>query len=294
MNEYIPSPFSLTPQEWRKVGKRIWTRLTSDPFDFYAAAIGFYSLLSIFPMLIVLISLLGIFLDPSFVEQHMETLLILLPKDAAELIQSQVIVLTEKSPKSLSISVIVGLLLSLFSASKGSKALVLALNLAYRENETRSFFKVQLVGIVVTLGIIGLVVVCMLTLIGLPAIAALFPIDLSWALLWGRWIALAAIFSIAISFAYRYAADRKSPTFAWVIGGASLSTCILILVSVLFSYYAEKFATFSKTYGSLTSIVLLLFWFQLSAQIVLIGAMFNAEAEREVLSHESQNKAEPS
>ena len=191
--------------------------------------------------------------------------------------------LVTASSGSLSISAGVALVLALWSASRGMSGLVNALNIAYDEKESRGFFKLNLVAIVLTvLMLIGGTVV--IALVGvLPAALQLVGLEGStkWLLLLLEWPLLIAVVMFGLAMLYRYAPDRHPPRWRWVSPGAVAATVLWLLGSVAFTVYVSHFNSYDKTYGSLGGVVVMLTWLYLSAFVALFGAVINAQSERQ-------------
>jgi membrane protein len=214
-------------------------------------------LLALFPGLAALVSLYGLVLDAGQIERQVAALSGVLPAQTQELLSQELHNLAQASGGALGFAAIAGLLLALWSASRGMSGLITALNIAYEEKESRGFFKLNLVALCLTLGLLtgGIIAIALVAV--LPAAARL------------------------LALLYRFAPDRDKPQWRWVSAGAVAATILWIVGSVAFTVYVANFNGYDKTYGSLGGIVILLTWLYLSALMVLLGAVINAQTERQ-------------
>lgn len=215
-----------------------------------------------------------------------------LPEDARSIIEEQLTRVTSSASATLSLGAIFGLLLTLWSANKGTQALITALNIVYDEPEKRGFIKLNLISLALTLGIIGFLIV------GLAALPALLgnlglPDAIKELASWLRWPILAIAFVVALAVLYRYAPSRDEPRWRWVSWGAVVATIGWLIGSALFSWYVSNFSSYNETYGSIGAVVVLMMWFWLSALIVLLGAEVNAEMEHQTKRDTTRGGEQP-
>src|SRR6478609_1224416 len=161
--------------------------------------------------------------------------------------------------------------------------LVTAINIAYEEKERRGFFKLNMIALALTLGLIigGAVAIALIAV--LPAAAQLLPLGSAtkWVLLIVQWPVLVVLVMLGLAVLYRYAPDRDKPQWRWVSPGAITATILWIVASIGFTVYVANFNSYDKTYGSLGGVVILLTWLYLSVLMVLSGAVINAQAEQQ-------------
>jgi membrane protein len=183
----------------------------------------------------------------------------------------------------LGISALFALAIALYSAGAGVRALMTALNIAYNEEEKRSFIRFYLTAFVFTLGIAALGLLSLGVIVAVPVILNLIRLGgVAGALVkLLPWLVLAMFIIVALGVLYRYGASRAEPKTRWVSWGAVLATVLWIGASLLFSVYVANFGSYNETYGALGAVVVLLMWFWISAFIVLIGAELNAEMEHQ-------------
>lgn len=276
-------PMHIPVVGWWDIVKRIFKQMNEDNLSLVAAGVAFYALLAIFPAIAAVVSIYAYFSSPTDISEHLSLFVTLLPDSSRELILSQVSSLAQSSNASLSISALGTLVLTIWSSSKGSQALITACNISYREYEKRSFFKALLVRFLFSMGAI-IVAIFSLIIIGiLPIVLNLVGlkegIDLLIKLI--SWPLLALIFNFTLVLLYRYAPHRKPAKWRWITIGSSIATVLWILASIGFSFYVSRFSSYNETYGSLGGVVIMLMWLYISAYIVILGASTNAATEQQ-------------
>ncbi len=245
-----------------------------------AAGVTFYALLAVVPALSALISVFGLLLSPAEVPGFLAPITSVLPDEAATLITEQAARISGKANETLTLTVLVALVIALWSANGGTKALIEALGIAYDVPETRGYFQLTLVALGFTLGGIALVLVLGLAVAGLPfMVRALGP--------WGedlilvlRWPVILAGLLAVLAAIYYWAPNRLNPQWAWVTPGAVVAALGLIAASGGLGWYVTSFGSYDETYGSLAAVVVLMLWIWVSTVMVLVGAEINAELDR--------------
>ncbi|WP_350585841.1 YihY/virulence factor BrkB family protein [Pseudoalteromonas sp. RB2-MNA-CIBAN-0110] len=268
---------------WWDIVKRIFKQMSEDNLSIVAAGVAFYVLLAIFPAIAAMVSVYAYFSSPTDISEHLSKIVTLLPPSTSELILSQVSSLAKTSSASLSLSAIGTLILTIWSSSKGSQALITACNISYREYEKRSFFQAQLVRFLFSVGAIVVAIFALLIIGILPIVLNLVglkeSIDLLIKLI--SWPLLAFTFNFALVLLYRYAPHRKPAKWRWITMGSSIATVLWILASIGFSFYVSRFSSYNETYGSLGGVVIMLMWLYISAYIITLGAVINAATEQQ-------------
>ena len=289
------SPHQIPMPGWKDILVRTWSELADNNIFLVAGGVTYAVLLALFPGLAALVSIYGLLLNPSQVETQVAALSHILPPESTQMIGDQLQKLVTASSGSLSVSAGVSLLFALWSASRGMSGLVTAFNIAYQQKETRGFFKVNLVAIVLTvLMLIGGTVI--IALVGvLPAVLQFIGLESStkWLLLVLQWPLLIAVVMAGLAVLYRYAPDRHPPNWRWVSPGAIVATLLWLLGSVAFSVYVSHFNSYDKTYGSLGGVVVMLTWLYLSSFVALLGAVINAQSERQTKADLTVGKEKP-
>jgi membrane protein len=258
-------------------------QIGTDNISMIAAGVAFYGLLAIFPAITALVSIWGLIADPAQVQQQFAELREIAPADAWRLLDEQLRAVAASSPTGLGWGVALGILVALWSAGAGVRALIAALNIAYDEAEKRGFIKLYAVGFLLTVGLIGAAVLALLVIVAVPVVLQFLPLGaLSSALIRAlTWLVMAAIVIGGLGLLYRYGPSRSHARLRWVTWGAVAAVILWLLASLLFQIYVANFANYSATYGSLGAVIALLMWFWVSAFVVLLGAELNAEMEHQ-------------
>lgn len=289
------SPHQIPMPGWKDILVRSWGEVSENNIFLVAGGVTYAVLLALFPALAALVAIYGLLLDPSQVEQQVAALSHVLPPASAEMIGDELHKLIATSSHSLSISAGVALLLALWSASRGMSGLISAFDIAYQEKETRGFFKLNLLAIVLTvLMLIGGTVI--IALVGvLPAALQIVGLESStkWLLLVLEWPLLIVVVMAGLAVLYRYAPDRHPPRWRWVSPGAIVATLLWLAGSVAFTVYVSHFNSYDKTYGSLGGVVVMLTWLYLSAFVALFGAVINAQSERQTQADSTVGESKP-
>ena len=288
-------PSDIPQKGWKDILLRVKDEISDDNIDMIAAGIAFYGLFAIVPALASLVSLYGLVADPHELPKHFEAVAALLPKEAAGLINEQLERVASAEQTSLGFAAVFGLLLTLYSATKGIKAIFTGLNVAYDEEESRSFIKYNVMAFLFTLGALLSVIVALGLIVVLPA--ALKFIGLGFAAEWLvailRWPILGALVILGMAILYRYGPSRDEPKWQWISWGAVSAAIIWIVGSMLFSLYVTYFENYNETYGSLGAVLLLLMWFYISAFVVLAGAELNSEMEHQTVKDTTKGPEQP-
>ena len=272
------------PAAWRR-GWDILFRFAQDIVDdripLIAAGVTFFVILALFPGFGALISIYGLFADPGRLAAHLDVLENVAPDGAIAVLQDQLVRLANAGRSALGFSFLVSLLISLWSANAGVKALFEALNLVFHEPERRNFIVLNAIGLLFTLGTLAFVLVALAVLVLLPLVLAYLPHPGSAALLFGlaRWPVLFVLASLALGLLFRYGPSRARRQWRWISRGSMAAALLWLAASALFSWYVANFGSYNKTYGSLGAIFGFMTWMWVSIMIVLIGAKLDAELE---------------
>lgn len=277
------TPLVFPRRGWWQVLRRVYNEIGADNLSIVAAGVGFYFFLAVFPAIAAFVTVYGLVANPSGVEEQIAPLRSIVPSEAYSILSGQLQEAANTTGGTLTFGLVVSLLLALWSATKGSRALLTALDIAYEERERRGFLAQNLMAIGFTVAAILFGVVALAATALLPAAAAIlgeaFPFGD--ALLWLRWPLVATLMILALGALYRYGPSRRAPRLQWVTPGAILAAALWIVGSWLFSFYVSHFGSYNETFGSLGAVVVMLFWFYLSAYVVCLGAELNAELEHQ-------------
>ena len=287
-------PSAIPRPGWKAIIWRVKNRISEDNLSIVAAGVSFYTFLSIFPALAALVSIYALVTDPAKLQEHIIRVQVVLPAEAAQLVNQQLQRLIE-SGRELGWSLVVGLFIALWSAAKGMSALITALTVAYDEKETRGFLRLNALALLLTLAGILFLVVFLFLIIGIPVVLHALNLGDTAAVLINflRWplLAIGGIFALGVL--YRYAPNRATPNWQWITWGAVTATALWLIGCVLFSYYVTNFGTYNAVYGSLGVVVILMMWLLLSIYCILLGAEINAEIERQTKVDTTVGEPEP-
>ncbi|SHF74312.1 membrane protein [Modicisalibacter ilicicola DSM 19980] len=288
-------PAQIPRKGWWDIAKRVKEEVDNDHVAMIAAGIAFYGLLAIFPAIVALISIWSLVFDPQQITQQIASVGNLLPQQAADIINQQARKASSNAGAGIGLAALGGLLLTLYSASKGTKGLMEGLNIIYDEQEARGLLKRTLVTLLLTLGGMLVAIVALGSILLIPALVKLLglPEPLATLINLARWLLLLIMLMVSLAILYRYAADRDEPRWQWTSVGAVAGVVLWLLGSIAFSIYVRNFGSYNETYGSLGAVVILLMWFWLSAFIVLLGAELNSEMERQTRRDTTKGKREP-
>jgi membrane protein len=277
------------------VTKRAWKEAKSDQVPLLAAGVAFFTFMSIFPALIAAITTWGLVADPKQIRSQVDDMSGTLPASARDLIMKQVDSLTATPAQSLGFGLVISLLVALWSASGGISNLIDAVNVAYDEEDDRGFVKKKLLALGMTLAAIVVGLLALALIAAAPVIfqALGLPTGLRILVEIGRWVLLLALVMVALAVTYRLAPNRDAPKFSWASVGAVVATVVWLVASLAFSIYVANFGSYSKTYGSLAAVVVLLLWLWITFYIVLLGAEINAEAEAQTARDTTRRAERP-
>jgi membrane protein len=247
-----------------------------------AAGVAFYAFLSVFPALAAIVSVYGLLSDPGQVEQQLNALGGVMPSGVREILSDQLRRIAGGSSAALSWGFALSLLLALWSATKGTKSLIEAMNIAYDEQEKRGLFKLNGLALALTMGGVLTMVVALIVVVGIPTVLGLvglggiarIAVDVL------RWPLLITFVLAALAVVYRLGPAREGASWRWITPGSLFAAMLWLAASIAFSIYVANFGSYEKTYGSLGAVVILLMWFYVGSYVILLGAELNAEVER--------------
>jgi membrane protein len=278
-------PTDVKGRGWVQVLKRTGKEFSADNITDWAAALTYYSILSIFPALIALISVVGL-LGDSATQPLIDNLSSVAPGPAKQIFTSAIQNL-QKSQGAAGVLFIVGIAGAIWSASGYVAAFMRASNAIYDVPEGRPIWKTAPVRIGVTIVLLVLVAVSAVAVAVTGGLAKqvgnLIGVGSTAVQVWdiAKWPVLLIIVSFMFAFLYWAAPNVKHPKFRWVSPGGLLAVLVWVIASAAFAFYVANFGSYNKTYGALGGIVTFLVWLWISNIAVLLGAELNAELERE-------------
>jgi membrane protein len=280
---HATQPMQIPRKGWYDILWRTYQEMQQDRLLSIAGGVSFFTLLAIFPAITALVSAYGLFFNPATITNDIGQLSDLVPANVLTIVHEQATRIASNSNQTLSLGLIVGILVSLWSAMSGVKAVIDALNVIYEQRESRSFIKLNLVALAFTLFGFAAFLLAMAAIVVLPLI--LSPIGFNnlteTVTRIARWPVLLIVLLLGLATLYRYGPDRRTARWQWVSIGSVFATLTWFVASFLFSWYLTNFANYNATYGSLGAVVGLMIWLWISTVVVLLGAELNAEIEHQ-------------
>jgi membrane protein len=274
---------SSRPSLWRIVYREVRDAIVRDRVLAIAAGVTFYTLLAVFPAIAALVALYGLFADPTTISKHLSDLSGLLPGGAIDVVRNEISRITAQSRGELGITFFAGLLVSLWSASGGARALIEALNVVYGAEEKRGFVKRVAISLVFVAGAALFMLLAIAAVIALPIMVNVLSLSgyARWVTLL-EWPLMLVIVAVALGLVYRYGPcfHHRPSAWRWISWGSAIAAVAWIAASIAFSWYAANFGSFNKTYGSLGAVMGFMTWIWISAIVVLLGGQIDAVLER--------------
>ncbi|MGP4692098.1 YihY/virulence factor BrkB family protein [Agrobacterium cavarae] len=289
------APQDIPAKGLRDVFWRVVKAIMADRVTLIAAGVTYFMLLSLFPALGALVALYGFVADPTAIMAHIGFLAGVFPPGSFDLIMNQLTSLTQQATSTRSLAFFGGLLVAIWSANSGMKALFDAMNVAYQEDEKRSLVRLNLLSLGFTFCALVVAIILIAAIGVLPAVLKYLWLD-DWQEFLARlarWPFIILVFGCGISMIYRYGPSREEAKIKWLSWGVVFSTVLWLVASVLFSFYLENFANYNATYGTLGALVGLMVWVWISVVILIVGAEINAELEHQTRKDSTTGSPKP-
>jgi membrane protein len=267
------------------MARSLMLRWSRDRLPDQSAQLSYYFLFAVFPMLLFLTAVLGVFVEPGSVLHRaiIEYLGAVLPHPASSFMEST---LQDIAKGSSAGKLSIGLLVALWSGSSGMGAVIHGLNLAYGVRDERPWWREKILSIVLSAIVTFLMVVALLLVISggdlASALAAQFGWRRQFTLVWNvaQWPLLLMFVLVAFGLIYYFAPNIPREQLRRLVPGTLIGVGIWLMVSLIFRYYVRHFGNYSVTYGAIGAIIVLMLWFYLSSMAVLIGGEVNSILER--------------
>ena len=266
--------------------KRLITEFSEDNLSDWAAALTYYGLMSLFPALIALVSIVGLFANPQATAKTITQIVTQIgPSSGAQTFSGPIKSITSNQ-SAAGILFVVGLATALWSASGYVGAFMRASNVIYETPEGRPIWKLRPVQLLVTLVIVVLAAILLLALILtgpiVDAVAKPIGISSTATTIWdiAKWPVMLAVVITIIALLYYASPNVKLRGFKWVTPGSIVAIVIWLIASALFAFYVANFGSYDKTYGTLGGVVVMLVWLWITNLAILLGQELNAERER--------------
>jgi membrane protein len=269
---------------WTEILRIVARKFADDQIPGRAAQMSFYFFLSIFPILLIVVAILGLVLDVQWLvaDTIISRLAALAPPSIARLFTELLDQLARQPGKPLTW----GILVTLWAASSGMVATIHGLNQAYAVEEERPWWRRRLVGLTLTLVFMLIITAAMLLLAyGVPlaqAFAKRLGFHSASLLAWriAQWPVIFAFVLVAFHLLYYFAPSRPLGRWVWFRAGTLIAIALWFAASLGLKFYIANFANYNVAYGSLGAIIVLLLWFYLTSIAILTGAEINAQCER--------------
>ncbi|HEY1943914.1 MAG TPA: YihY/virulence factor BrkB family protein [Roseiarcus sp.] len=270
---------------WRRIFSRAISTANSARLFSLAAAVAFYGILALAPAVTVFVSVYGLLADPHVVVSQLAPFTTFFPDAARDLVIDQAQRIASSSGRSLSFGLITGLAVAAWSATAAAKALFDSLNAIYGESEKRSLIRLNAIALTVTIGAVVWMVIAILFVAAEPALVTRLTPRLggaiAFAVAWLRWPIFLTLAATSIAVLYRVGPSRSRPPHAPLWPGALIAAALWGVSSEAFGWYVSRLGNYQAVYGSLATVAIFLTWIWLSASAVLIGAILDAQIERE-------------
>ncbi|OUC82924.1 YihY/virulence factor BrkB family protein [Streptosporangium minutum] len=279
------SPTELPKRSWWGVLKRTVKEFQEDNLTDWAAALTYYAVLSIFPALLAVISVLGLF-GQSATQSLVDNLGALAPGPARQTIDT-VLQALQSSQRAAGIAAIMGIAVALWSASSYVGAFMRAANVMYEMPEGRPVWKTLPLRLGITAVLVILMAVGSVAVVFTGGLAEqagkVLGIGETGLTIWGvaKWPILVIIVALVLALLYWAAPNVQHPGFRWITPGSMIAVVLWIAASAAFGFYVANFGSYSKTYAALAGVIVFLIWLWITNVAVLLGVEFDAELARE-------------
>ena len=271
-------------QKLPRLAKRVWADIGTDRIFSRAAELAYYFLLALFPLLLFLTSVIGVLLGSGTGLRHslFDYLGKVMPGSASQLVSTTMF---EVSSASGGGKISFGILAALWAASNGMGAISESLNAAYHVEETRPWWKQRLIAVGLTIALAVLIISALvLVLYGgkiADSLAAGYGFGSAFVVAWKvlQWPIVLIFLLIGFALIYYWAPDLRDQDWKWVTPGSVVSVSLWLLISFGFRLYLHYFDSYSKTYGSMGAVIVLMLWFYFTGAAILIGGEINSDIE---------------
>ncbi len=268
--------------------KRLVKEIQEDHLAAFAGNLTYKGLFALFPFLVFLLSLLGLFGAPDLLRDLIDQARVVLPSGAVNLLEDQLLgIAGSRAQGAFTLGAIVSLLLALWGVSGAFRSVMEAMNVMYEIEEERPFWKQLLISVFLSLGIAALLIFALVLVVFGPeiggAVADAVGLGSVFQLVWNivQWPVLIFLVVFAFALVYYYAPDVEQ-RFKWTSPGSIVAVLMWLIFSLLFSIYVERSGSFNATYGTFAGIIILMLYIYYSAFIMLVGAQLNQVIEEHI------------
>lgn len=291
------TPLAMPWKAWVRIIKRVWVMIGFHELALLSAGLAFYVFLAITPLIGATVMIYGLVGDVATVRSQVQSLVGVVPHEVARMLEDQLIRLVNTNASVTGLALVVALLLAIYGGMRAASGMISALNIINEERETRGIVALSLRAAGLTLAAV------VIALTGVLAGGVFAWLQNQTGVYLGTatqavfklltWLASFCLGSCGFALIMRYGPDRRPAKWRWLAPGSLLATLLWIAVSVGFSLYVAYISDYNATYGSLSAIVVFLMWLFLSAYGILLGALLNAEIERQTFCDTTTGHARP-
>ena len=269
------------PSSWSELFKRTIKEALADDLFNLAAQQAYYFFFALFPALLALISIASFFPVHNLIGEIQSMLARVAPKEVIDIISEQISQISGGNAGGI---LTIAFLFTLWSSSSAIVSMCSTLNAAYDITETRPWWKVRLIAIVLTIALALFILVSMTLIIAGPTLAEKVAdamhmgVVFEWAWKILQWPIVFCLIATAFAIVYYFAPDAEQD-WVWITPGSVLATILWVVISLAFKFYIAQFQNYNETYGAIGGVMVLMLWFYLSSVALLIGAELNAEIE---------------
>jgi membrane protein len=277
------APLQIPWRGWKDIALRTYQETQDDRLLALAAGVVFYSLVALFPAIAAGVSSYALFADAGIIGKHLSLAVGIVPAELLDLLRDEITRIAAESDGKLTFGFLAGLVIALWSANAGMKAIFDALNIIYDEQEKRGLVRLNLISLFFTVCAIGAVLLAIGGVVVFPLFLAPFGLLSVDEPLIGylRWPVMFGLIIVGLAVLYRYGPSRRLAKWRWLSVGSVFAASTWLAVSSLFSWYLGNFANYDATYGALGAVVGLMMWMWFSTIVVLVGAELNSEVEHQ-------------
>jgi membrane protein len=279
------TPPRVTKRSWKYIGRRTLAEFSADQCQDAAAALTYYGVLSVFPALLAIFSLLGVVgQGDSAARAVLKIVQQVAPGSTVDLVEGPIHQFA--SSDAAGFGLVIGIVLAVWSASGYIGAFSRAMNRIYEIDEGRPFWVLKPSQVLLTLALIVLVALMaiMLVISGplIDAVGSAIGVGSVATTVWSiaRWPVMVIVLIVAVALLYWATPNVKQPRFRWVSLGGVIAIVGIAIATLAFAFYVANFANYNKSYGSLAGVIIFLVWLWIANLILLFGAEFDAEVER--------------
>lgn len=287
------APGEIPLRHWREIASRVGRHVMGDQLPLLSAGVAFFAVLSIAPVLVTTLAVYARVNSPAQALQELSGAAAMLPEQLRPVAAEQATSIADASTRVTSPRGVLGLLFALSTATTAATYLIDALTLAYHETETRSLLRRSRLALAFVLS--GAVLLgALMTGVGAAwRMVEDSPPVLRTAAHGLVWVGLGAVMVAVLAVLYRFAPDRTPARWCWVSWGAATATVLWLTTSLGFAVYVQHLSTYESTYGSLAGVAISMLWVWITVLLVMLGAVINAEAERQTHADSTVGPARP-